>query len=201
MRPKSTFPVVTRAEFERFICCMRQWIDDGGGIGPTGPTGAMGFNGGKGDTGPTGPTGPEPTGFVASLYVYVTNGATVVATGMGIVFNTTGGVGTITIPEDVWLLSFNYNGVLGETSNDDYTLIFNYGWNPTGSLLPIPNIDILERSSSAVGGPLAGLPHTYLSASSLNAPSRQIIARSATSQTLKIKNLSAYSHWTIKLSF
>lgn len=135
-----------------------------------------------------------------------TNGGRVMATGSGVTFSKSSGVGTFVIPSGVVLLSATINN--GSTSDLDgsnnFKTVFNYTGN-TGNTnvtnFNPPNIQVLNTTGPVVGNstvPSDSFPVVYDEGAS---PQRQVVLTSSGDITTRVIGLDVFSNWTLKFNF
>lgn len=146
---------------------------------------------------------PDLQGCCPQTYSH--NGAIITATGEGVEFTTSNGVGTVTVPEDVFLLSFGLSGDLAFLDGGNYRLNVNYSgsrnFNNSLESMLVPNVEIIETASQLIGGPNQNLPFNYTGTQTPNAPQRHIVAVGDGNISLRFVNLNGYTQWHLKLNF
>ena len=144
-----------------------------GSQGFQGAIGATGFQGNDGSDGLQGFQGIEgitgPTGVSAGIVRYITGtDCLITATGLGVVFVKSGagvGLGTITVPAGVELISARVNGVVADlTGPGDFTtkvVLTGAPLNTADADANFPTVSVMDRTGVGFGGPTPGIPYPY----------------------------------------
>ena len=120
----------------------------------------------------------------------------------GVTFVKSGGTGTLTLPDSVYLISLTVKGVTADldgSNNFKVVIATNSATVNQGvSTLLAPNIDVINTAAQLGGGPNDSAPFIYDEQSS---PQVQITGVSGGSVTARVINLDAFSNWLIKLNY
>lgn len=120
----------------------------------------------------------------------------------GVSFTKSGGVGTLSYPDDVIIFSVAIHGVSADLdgSNNFKVVLNNTGTtsvNAAASSMIPPTIQVVNTAAQLGGGPSDALPFVYDEGSS---PQVQVVAVGGGDITARVINLDAFSNWTIVLN-
>jgi hypothetical protein len=131
----------------------------------------------------------------------INDGASVTASGLGVTYSVTSGVGTFTIPPGVLLFSARVKGETADLVGDNFVVEFDYGAEGNNTdvddVFPA-SIQIINSASEQLGGPTDALPFVH----DLNTTVQvQLIDIDAGMVSHRFVNLDAISDWYLLFTF